>query len=395
MKWTLHRTQKRIFISILVIFLSLTRGLVFPLKNTFANDSVRKICSKRYAQFFKTYQPKSPEEIKIKIGIEIEGSVPREVDLSGIARRINNWLKFKKKQVQTIHNPYINQYEISYISNSGQKKIFKLDRDPSVISRRASFEISSPILETPEDFHVFQEIVKQLKKIGGKNEANTGGIHIHIDFSDISFGETAGIAAVFSEIEEELMNRFSTSASRKVYTQPTSKELIDFLKKATIDEDLTVASTEIWKTISNNTRQHALNLQAYRIYNTVEFRFFNSTLDLEALELMHDFSSKLVQGIRTQNTSLVDYLVHHHGPIEVDHIAKILGMKLAKPEAQAILKRIMKEARNQSKLKDLGIVDFEMAILQTVALLTGAYVVTQEIEKIYEILGKGSSPVKQ
>lgn len=186
------------------------------------------------------------------------------------------------------------------------------------------------------------------------------------------------------------MKRFETTSTRRRYTKPTPKELLKILNEVNID-DLLMANKDLWKVISKGPRHHALNLKSHFQYGTVEFRLFNSTLDLPALELMYDFASKLVTGIRTKNPELVAYLVNQNGPIEVEKIANILGMKLTEPGAQAVLEKILKEAQNKQSLIDLHLVLLQRVAFQTAALLTTAYILIQLIVNIDEILS--SAPI--
>lgn len=381
----------------LIVFLASTLiGSFFvSLSTAVAADLVRKICSERYAQFFASYSPKMHEEVQVKVGIEIEGSVPYKIDLEGIAAHFYDRIKDQQRDVKKNHYFYddFSRYEVSYLNKNNEEKIYRITRDPSVMSRQAPFEIASPILRDSEDFEVFHDLVQELKKIGGRRETHTGGIHIHIDFSNPAFGEAAAIAAVFSEIEKELMKRFSTVLPRMRHTKTTSKELLQFLRNAKIDDDLTVTD-RLWKIISENSREHALNLKSYYRHNTVEFRLFNSTLEFPAIELMHDFASKLVLGIRTQNPALVEYLVNQEGPIEVDRVASILGMKLVHPEAKIVLKKIFMEAKNQRSLKELGVLTLKRLAFQMTVYLTASYVVAKMMESINDVLGDAPVVVK-
>lgn len=383
--------EKRFKVLSLSLVLVLNPGLILTSKTAFAKRLERQICSDRYSQFFNSYQPKSPDILEPKIGIEIEGSISDQMNLEGIAKLFQNQLKDRESSVnQKYRNGLGNYYEVVYQNKKGEEKAYRISRDLSIVSKQIPFEIATPILKDPDDFEVFRLLVQELKKTKAKSETRTAGVHVHIDFSNPSFGETASIAALFSEIEEELMKRFSTTSTRRRYTKPTSTELLKILNEVKID-DILIANRQVWRVVLRGSRYHALNLKAHFRYGTLEFRLFNSTLDLPALELMYDFASRLVIGIRAQNPELVAYLVNQNGPIEVDKIAKILGMKLSKPGAQAVLEKILKETQNEQNLKDLTFVTLQSLAFQITALLTTAYVVLQIIEKTNEILG--STPV--
>lgn len=348
-----------------------------------ATASNRRICPQIYALFFESYQPKRFGSFMIPTGIEIEGSVPREVGLNGLAQAIKKTLRTNYNQPKIRHLSGINHYIISYRkyrNHHPDLMTFRIDSDHSIKTSQIPFEIASPILRDEDDLNNFKNVVTTVRKLGAKSETQSAGIHVHVDFEDASAGELASLAAIFSEIEKDLIKRFSTSKPRKKYTLLTSKELIRSLNTVLFDRYFN-HDDFIQKLLSSQTRYHALNLRSYDQIGTVEFRLFNSTLDLEVLDLMRDFSLKLVKGIRTQNPDLVNYLIESKEPIQLDRVAKILEMKLAHPNAQQVLNRIYQEAQKDYGQKWYQKTESARAISQVALLLGTAAVINQVLEQ--------------
>lgn len=351
-------------------------------ENLAAAASDRLFCTKKYAQFFDLYPKKILYKFPLKVGIEIEGSIPKQIDLKGIVENLHQTLRktYPRVIIRKISN--LEEYFLVYRNHSDQEKIYQIHTDHSIITSQTPFEIASPILTEPEDFIIFHEVIENLKKIGARSEPASAGVHIHIDFSNPHFGEVSSLAAIFAEIEEDLMMRFSTLETRKIYTRPTAEMILQFLDQANLSEFPDEYESIFWKIVEQQSRYHALNFKSYSRHGTVEFRLFNSTLNIQALQIIEDFAIKLVSALRNKNPALVEYLVQNEGLIQLEEIAKILDMKLAQPEAKTVLDQVLREAQSvktQLKIKNLKI--FE-SFSQVALLIAAAAMIHEVIEKM-------------
>lgn len=186
-------------------------------------------CANRYMDLMTSYTRKDPLLLKSKIGIEIEGSVDENFTYKNIAQIVRSQLvKFDPNA--TFRELDDQRYEISYYKPRTGIKIWTIENDQSVITRRTPFEISSPILDDPEDFKIFKKVIHSLQILGARAEPLTAGVHIHVDFDDARLGEMTFLAGVFSEIENELKQVFLTTRTRDRYTANTSNELKAFIQ---------------------------------------------------------------------------------------------------------------------------------------------------------------------
>jgi len=334
-----------------------------------------EICSSRYRELFESYTVKQKRDLKMKAGIEIEGTISNEIGLAGIADTVYKYIsrlypKTSLTEIETDRKGHPH-YEISYKKKNGEIKKWDIKEDFSVDTYEVPLEVTSPILEDNADFDLFGKIVKMIQKKGAQIEPSTGGVHVHVDFEGAEAGEIATVAAIFAEIETELKTLFSSHPNRESSIVSTSPQLLEVLKNQPFSKESQYLINHLFK---SQDRYHALNLQSYRVFKTLEFRLFNSTLDVSALTLMHDFAMKLVQGVRTQNPKLVAYLTQNNGNIEVEKIAKALDMKLAQPEAKKVLNQIFRECeKSKSKLTYLS---------KTAVLLASSYFVNSIIDKL-------------
>lgn len=354
---------------------------LFVISEVGYSDSDRLICSQRYAYLVDSYDSKPRDSLQMRVGIEIEGSVPLKVNTHGIAEIAKNLLSKHYKKVEISNYFPLQIYQIIYRKKNGVDKILRIDIDPTIITSRAPFEIASPILEDSEDFKVFWELIREIKKRGGQSETASAGVHIHIDFEGATAGEMATLAAVFSEIEADLLNRFAISKERLRYAAPTSQALLDFLNDRFSKEEPSVYSF-FDQLGANYDRYHALNLRSYLQHQTVEFRLFNSTLNIEALDLMVDFSSKLVKAVRTKKPELLNYLTKDEKSIELDQLAKVLDLKLGNPETRRVFQKIINEASVARRDHVKAFSGAEKALSRLALLLGISLTINQSIEKL-------------
>lgn len=329
---------KSVSISILALF--------FFLPNSLAPAFGREICTAKYEELFASFIRKDPRTLRMKAGIELEGSVSKKIGLDGVAEIIRSYLyRHDSKATITEVEPDMTkgiQYLVNYRKSNGDLKTWTVKEDHSIRTFDLPLEITSPILEDTEDFELFQKVIKGIQKAGPRVEPLSGGVHIHVDLNDAEPGEMGSIAAIFSEIEKETKKRFSTHPERSKTIADTSGELLKVIQETQFQKK---SPEHLQQLISAQNRNHALNLQSYPIYGTVEFRLFNSTFNLEALDLMSDFAIKLVKGVRTKNPKLIAYLTQNEDNIQLDGISKALGLKLSQPSAKKVLEKIFLEGQ--------------------------------------------------
>jgi hypothetical protein len=300
-----------------------------------------QVCGDRYAQFFRSFEPRGSDMPPLTVGIEIEGEVPNAVGMRGVAKAVAARLQQHYKNVQI--QPNTRSYRV-YFGEREQKNFWTIEKDASIRASQTPVEISTPILKGPKDQEIFNEVLGDLRQLGFEARPASSGVHVHVGFDSAKGGEVAALAATFSEIENELRKRFSVARTRNHYIQATSDSLMHTLNQGRTDDP----TGYLYRLQAAQDRYHALNLKALDKQGTIEFRLFNSTLNPEAIELMQDFSTRLVEGIRSQDPVLVKYLTHSKGEIDLDKVARILKMKIAHPAARKALKAIEKEARKEA-----------------------------------------------
>lgn len=362
----------------------------------FAAES-RIICAARYKELFDTYTPLSSQEFQPKIGIELEGTAPLDIGLRGFAEIIRLSL-LKQYPLTTIqyNRPKDSfarneeQFYVKYKKRDGRTLIWTVKEDHSIRTNELPLEITSPILQTPQDFEDFKKVVQSIQQSGARSQPESAGVHVHVDFSRAQGSDMAALAGIFSEIEKELKDRFSTLPTRELNIENTSRALLKTIK---IEDLNSKKRSLIYDLLDTQDRLHALNLQSYYKLKTVEFRLFNSTFNIEALELMSDFTLKLVKEIRTQNPKLVAYLTESNEPIHLDELSKILGTSLHLPQANVILEKIFRESQQVTKKTQLNQSPPQERMIQRLAILLTSVAWVHQMVNQAESLGDHSSQI--
>lgn len=176
--------------------------------------------------------------------------------------------------------------------NAEDGRIWKIMNDASIRketkwgsteSRDYSVELVSPIL-TATDIDTIQEIVRAIRKVGGKTNSSCG-IHIHLDGADHNVQSIKNFINIIASKNDLLYKALQIKTDRMRWCKKMDERLIEEIQKKkpkTMQE-----IKDIWYDERNagyhshydKTRYHFLNLHSYFQGNhTVELRGFNSTL---------------------------------------------------------------------------------------------------------------------
>lgn len=215
-----------------------------------------------------------------KYGVEIEFTgITRAVASEAVANVLNGTSTYEGGGYGT------------YITKSADGRKWKVMSDASVraessngVSADSSYkcEFVTPIC-TYDDMETIQEIVRAIRKAGGKVNSSCG-LHIHIDSSSHSAKSLKNIANIMASKETLLFKALEVNPDRvKQWCKKVETKLLDDLSKkrpSTLEQ-----VKQIWYEGRDgsyqhyhSSRYHALNLHSVWQKGTVEFRMFNSTL---------------------------------------------------------------------------------------------------------------------
>lgn len=269
------------------------------------------------------------------IGIELEGSFSekfRRYDLAQAAARVlSNKRGYRNIQVNKPDHLLDSRITVSY-EDQGQVYEYEFTHDISIspIKNHRGIEIKSPILRKGEDFETYVEVIEALKeRFQLTAEPYSAGVHIHVGFPKARAQEIAALVQLFSSIEYEANDYFQKTREREDYTGPTEMAMIDFLETAVVRKiqlpDLMDAQTS---------RHRGLNIHALDAHGTVEFRLFNSTVNLKQIEFYRNFARGLVEAVRSRDPRLMSFLESQQNAENLDfaRLAQALELNIGRTE---------------------------------------------------------------
>ena len=151
---------------------------------------------------------------------------------------------------------------------------------------RGNAEVVSPILNYPDDISVLQNVIRAIRKAGGKVNSSCG-IHVHVDASSLNGRQLGNLAKIVYKQEPLILHALQISEARlNSYTKPMESAFIEEINKYR-PKNLHQLSC-LWYHQSNTeesrlqhyhqSRYHGVNFHSLFYRGTVEFRWFESTL---------------------------------------------------------------------------------------------------------------------
>ncbi len=297
---------------------------------------------------------------KPTVGVEVEGYLPsHESWIPGEARlrfrdqmhdaifsALPKGARVKSEQMKKGDSGLYNftyTYEIQ-----GRKHTWKLIGDSSLDSTGdwEGSEVVSPVLDLSPgspDLDIYTSVMHELKYRGFKPDPQSAGTHVHVGMPEPQVLELGVIARLFSQMQFDIFRYFGPRPGRSLYARPVPQDFLKSLHPLVMHTRSVEVFLEAYSSSSTRTaRHHALNLHALKRHGTVEFRMFNSTLDVAGLELMIGFSHRLVHAVRNSDPKLMAYLQSLEGKeADLFGVSKAIGIDLGK--RRDVLKRLGSE----------------------------------------------------
>jgi hypothetical protein len=166
-------------------------------------------------------------------------------------------------------------------------RVWRVEYDGS-LSGYSNGEIVSPIL-TYDDLDLLQAVVRAVAAAGARADYSTG-IHIHVDGSQFNVRNLLNLVN-FVHKQERLLEHVLQITSRRLgqYCKPIDPEFMARLarrKPATME-----ALNRAWYGYRNTnperrdgSRYHGLNLNSLFYRKTIEFRYFNGSVDADEVK---------------------------------------------------------------------------------------------------------------
>ncbi len=172
---------------------------------------------------------------------------------------------------------------------------------------RGNAEVVSPILTYPDDVPVLQNIIRLIRKAGGRVNSSCG-IHVHVDASSLDGKQLGNLAKIVYKQEPLILHALQISESRlNSYTKPMEPTFIEEVNKCRPQSLKQLGSLwyqernieEIALQHYHSTRYHGVNFHSLFYRGTVEFRWFESTLHAGKVKSYIQYCLALVHRAQT------------------------------------------------------------------------------------------------
>ena len=247
-----------------------------------------------------------------------------EIEFTGITRKMaaNALHKLFSSEV-TYYGGTYDEYRI----NDSQGRIWAVKYDGSLKPQRKTregytvtantdrrCELVSPIL-TYEDLELLQSIVDRIEKAGGFVN-QTCGIHIHIGAESFSPEKLKDLVNMMTSKEDLIYRALEIYENRITYCRKTDERILQDLNNknpkdkdelAKIwynEEDLDKVKNIIKTKHYHHSRYTHTNLHAFFTKGTIEFRFFNSTLNPILIKSYIQFCLAIINKVLESNKAI-------------------------------------------------------------------------------------------
>lgn len=162
----------------------------------------------------------------------------------------------------------------------------------SEIKTRNKFKLDSTFLSN------LRKLIKVLNSEGATVNWRCG-IHIHVDMRELSLDEIKNMVLLFYKHQDLLHEKFNLR--KTVYSSPIDEHEIERLKK----------HTSVNRGVYGFNKHNCVNLNFERTpKKTIEFRLFDSTLDIKRILLYFKTVDALVHQIKTKKTYRYKYILN-------------------------------------------------------------------------------------
>ncbi len=228
-------------------------------------------------------------------------------------------------------------------------------------STHMAVEFTSPKLSSLKELQDYYSVLEFLKKTGRFIALPSYlGLHVHVDFEGATELEKKLLHALAIRIQDGMYEAFNVGLSRKnMFAKP-----------------LPIKNEE--KHSLYLRRYGAINIESLKKHGTLEFRFFNSTLDLERIKWVVSFCQNLVLALRSHKEQLKKILLESKGEVAFSDLVSALGMEFNQGVFYRSSSLFEAAALGdigfvKSKAADLKIKNFIWENLLQIALVNGQY----------------------
>jgi hypothetical protein len=128
-----------------------------------------------------------------------------------------------------------------------------------------------------------REIIGLIKAHRGNIKSSTCGLHVHIDMKNFTPKEIRNIVVAFIKKQNSLYKRFKVFKCRETYAQKIPIKYLKYITENNIKKVKENGSLDIGCDYFND-RHYSLNILSLDKHNSLEFRLFNGTIQINKIK---------------------------------------------------------------------------------------------------------------
>jgi hypothetical protein len=231
-------------------------------------------------------------------GIELELFKPDSISHEDIANDLFNFFKLKNFKDVKIEKETANWGTFNYVihyQKDGELRSWGVPHEPDmyVSSKKdvIGIELTTPIMRTEEDFEIYKEVVAFLDQKGLTSAKNIGGVHVHVGTEFLTLADFFRVTSALDQSYIELKKYFKPDKGRRGIS---SAELMmgNRRLRERVEKRPDALAFDVYEGMSPFSQGP---IRYNRGFQTIEFRFFNSTTNIEELLFFKEFSVRFMQ----------------------------------------------------------------------------------------------------
>lgn len=243
--------------------------------------------------------PKSLSKIASTWGMEIELFPLTDLSRAELANRMATFFHSRGFESRVYSENAPNKGEFDYfieLKRGNETKVWGLPYEPSLYRginyKNNGIEITTAIMETPEDEEILEDVLTYLIFQGLTKASNIGGTHIHLGTNQLSIGELYRIFSAFEGSYDQIRRIFNPDEGRRYISQAALMMGKRHLQSRQNQSELLEHMTSNSHLFFNEGP-----IRFNKKYNTLELRFFNSSLDFEQQKFNLAFAKRFIPKI--------------------------------------------------------------------------------------------------
>jgi hypothetical protein len=232
-------------------------------------------------------------------GVETELFRPLKVSDEKILNKLKSFFKKKKyKNIKLNDEESADEESFDYFiryERNDKVETWGLPYEPDLYDRHTGqtvgIELTTPVMRNDDDLILFVEVLQLMEKLKLSSAIDRGGVHVHIGTQSLTIEELYLVAKALESSYDQLIKFFKPQEKRKHIQIGQLRIGLPRLLKLVKEKSSILASEA--KLVHNYFKYGPFRFN--EDFETLEFRFFNSTTNPTLISFYKEFSIRFVR----------------------------------------------------------------------------------------------------